>query len=371
MTIATMLFAMGILWCQITIDNSTFPTVNDVLIIAADNLPANTSVPRAGENQNWQLGNLQAPFARRISFRDAQEGQGFQFFRDADLVASLGENLEGYYRVSERAFVFLGTFGTDPLNFGVSIPIRYNPGLVDKKAPVNFGDSYQSSASVIAPFSADDLPQVILDELPILPDSLRFRIETTRESTIDGWGNLRIPGGVFPVLRENRQETRKLRLDAKVSFLPWVDITDLIPGNEQLGDLITNTINFISNEAKEPIAVLYLNQNASRILRIEFKGDDLTTNVQQKSSVRPGVYAYPNPAIVNVRFDFKGLNPGNYQVALYDILANEVWSANYQINGDLTKRADIGHLPKGTYFYRLINSSGQTLGTKRLVVLRP
>ena len=88
-------------------------------------------------------------------------------------------------------------------------------------------------------------------------------------------------------------------------------------------------------------------------------------------SVRPGVYAYPNPAIVNVRFDFKGLNPGSYKVALYDILANEVWSANYQISGDLTKRADIGHLPKGTYFYRLINERGQTLGTKRLVVLRP
>ena len=133
---ALLLSSVFVLWGQITIENNTFPTASDVLVIAADNLPANTTVPRAGENLNWQLGNLQAPFARRISFRDAQQGQGFQFFREADLVASIGDNLEGYYRVTANAFVFLGTFGSDPLNFGINIPIRYNPGLVDRKAPI-------------------------------------------------------------------------------------------------------------------------------------------------------------------------------------------------------------------------------------------
>lgn len=354
---------------QISLTSDQFPADNDVLILAVDNLPNVSIIPEAGENRSWQLGNLQAPFARRMTFENAANGLGYSFFREADLMANIAEGVEAYYKINNAAFIFLGTYGEDPFNLGFKVPLKYENGLVDRIAPLNYGDTFESTGSVFYAFDAEDLPQAILDQLPIVPDSLRIRMQTSRNSVIDGWGTLLIPGGSYDVLRENRTEVTSLRLDAKVGFLPWIDVTEFIPQSDQLRDVALKSFHFLNNTVKEPIAVVYATADGDRIARVEFKGDALVTNIGFNKVLKPGVYAYPNPAIANVRFEFKNLTPGNYRVAIYDILANEVWSKSYQINGDVTKMVDISNITRGTYIYRLTNEKGEHLSTRRIIIL--
>ena len=356
---------------QITITSQQFPKNGDTLVMASDNLPSGLNIPGPGENREWILGNLEAPFATRLMFLQASEGLGAEYFPGASLVSKLENGIEAYYKIENGKFVFLGTYGEDPLQFGLKLAIDYGSGMVDRKAPLNFGDEYSSSSEARVPFSADDLPPEVLDQLPVVPDSLRINIRTKREVAVDGWGIIHIPGGSYEVLRERRTEERTVELEAKIGFLPWFDITGLLPDNDFLGALNSVSYHFISDEEKEPIAEIFLNADESQVLRVLYKGDDFVTNVKDPRALKPGVYAYPNPAIVNVRFEFTNLPAGDYELRIFNILAAEVWSQRYYVDGLKTVKADISNLRKGTYLYSLINSEGKTLVTRRLVVLRP
>ena len=87
--------------------------------------------------------------------------------------------------------------------------------------------------------------------------------------------------------------------------------------------------------------------------------------------VRPGVYAYPNPAINDARFEFTNLNRDTYTLKIYNILGAEVLKKQYFVNGTRTEKVDLTDLRKGTYLYSLIDSKGKTLTTKRLMIIRP
>ena len=58
---------------------------------------------------------------------------------------------------------------------------------------------------------------------------------------MDAWGTMSIPGGTYDVLREKRTLDQDVRLDAKVGFLGWQDITDIVLGLTDIGaDVLGN-----------------------------------------------------------------------------------------------------------------------------------
>lgn len=356
---------------QITLRAGSFPSVGDTLYTAVDNLPNNIPVTTAGADQRWDFSGLQAPYIRRTVVRSPDSGAGGEGFPDADLLMDVGENLEAYYRKTEKELLLLGLFGYDPLDMGLDALARFRPPAVERRVPLRYLDSNESSFNLSLLFAADDLPNALLDQLPITPDSLRIRIRTERFDVVDAWGRLIIPGGIYDVLREKRTETRQVRLDAKLGILPWQDITELVPNIEDLGSLKNTQHYYLSNETKEAIAIVTLDESDSRALRVEYKANDLTTDVQSLSSLKPGVYAYPNPAIVNVRFEFSNLPAGNYTLTIYNILGMELWRENYFIDGNRTEKVNISELRKGTYLYSLTDERGKTIMTKRLLVVKP
>jgi hypothetical protein len=356
---------------QVTLTHQRFPKVGDTLRIAVDNLPANLTLGGPGPNQRWDFTNLQSPFTQQTVARAPSMGQGAAGFPNANVMILLAENLEGYYRASDREFSLLGYYGVDPLNFSVEALTRFQPPIPEYRAPLRYLDAARSETSVSLPIATEELPRVVLLRLPITPDSLRIRINAKREDLVDAWGKLIIPGGIHDVLREKRVETRDTRLDAKIGFLPWQDITGLIPNIEALGKITTVSYHFMSNEAKEPIAVVYLDAAERLISRVEYKASDRLSTVQTIGELKPGVYAFPNPAIVNVRFEFTNLPPGEYTLSIYSILGLKQWSQQYYVNSNRTEKVNISSLRKGTYLYSLSDARGRTISTKRLVVIKP
>ena len=365
---------------QTEITDAIFPEAGDTLFTAVDNLPSSTiEITAAGGDQSWDFTALQAPFTRQTLVLDASEGDFSASFPNTNLVYKSGLNAETYYSVSDDEILLVGFTGADPVGIGVELVTKFDPAYTSQRAPLNFFDVNQFESNLNIPFATDEIPGGIFDNLPITPDSIRIRIAIDRLDVVDAWGNLTIPGGIYDVLREKRTEVRDTRLDAKVGFFGWQDVTDIILAAagefgdiaEQLGTDTILSYHFISDEAKEPIAVATMSDDEESILQVEYKANDVVTNVQDVTKLKPGVYVSPNPAMANVRFEFSNLESGIYTLRIYNILGVEVWSQKYQINGTRTEKVNISSLRKGTYLYSLISPEGKTLTTKRLIVVRP
>ena len=366
---------------QITVTNSTFPQIGDTLKTAINNFPNGIDVGDAGANQTWDFTSLEAPFVREDIIRAPEEGLSAQDFPNASILSDLpvgNESIaDAYYLVDENRVELLGYFGADPIGIGLELLVKFRPSLTDRRAPMNYGDKHIDEGAALLAVSENDLPQEVLDSLPIKFDSLRLRLAIDRQDEVDAWGEMTIPAlGItetYEVLREKRIEIRELRLDIKISFLPWQDITELLEGEFPfLGKDTTTSYRFFSNEEKEPIAVVTMNQDGTAADNVVFKADDITNKASNISLKKPNIFAYPNPTANDLRFEFINLEPGNYRLKVFNILGVQVWENTYQLgDGTNTFREDFSRLRKGTYLYTLFNEKGKAIATKRLMIMRP
>ena len=56
---------------------------------------------------------------------------------------------------------------------------------------------------------------------------------------------------------------------------------------------------------------------------------------------------------------------------IFNIVGKVVWKENYALSGNKSIKLQLEEFKKGTYLYSLLDSKGNTIGTKRLVVLKP
>jgi len=311
--------------------------------------------------------------------RPASEGANSDQFQNADFFVPFGPASAGgetYGSVSGNEYKFVGYAGPDPANLGINVIVDFNPPILDRRAPLSFFDINDQESAILIAFSADILPSELLDSLFITPDSIRLRVASERLDVVDAWGTVTLPGGNnYDVLREKRTEERETRLDAKVGigpFATWIDVTEFLGFLDFLGKDTITEYHFYTNDIKEPIVrAVVSNDGTDTPLFVEFKTQDILSDVNYINTGRSEVVAYPNPAIDEVRFDFMNLNSGNYTLKIFNILGLEIMSDTFAINNNRTVQRDIGHLSKGTYLYSLVDYRGKTLSTKRLVIIRP
>lgn len=376
---------------QITITDNTFPSAGDTLKYAIDNNPQGIDVmTNAGvTNFLWDFSDLKVSQTTQTTFRPASAGTNLPSFPGADMVV-ISQTGESYYNKTTTKFEFLGYSGTDPLGFGLNVLAKYNPVLVERRAPLKYNDSSQQNTSLSLPFPAGPilafLPDSLVSSFPILPDSFRVRTKLSRTEKVDGWGTCKIPGKSYPVLRLRRTEYNTNTLDAFIKPLPflpgtWVDVTNLIGGGgggvgggfgNFLGTDTTITFRFLSGTEKEEIAVATMSNDLSTVEAVRFKN---TTGISPAPEVlAPGtanIQAYPNPAVEWVRFDCTNLASGDYTLKIFNVIGKTVWKEVYTINGSRSIRIELDDFRKGTYLYSLADSKGNIIGTKRLVVLKP
>lgn len=366
------LISFASLSAQPVIENGTFPQVGDSLRLSVDNLPSGIDLESAAADQSWDFTTLQSAFVNTTPVVTVQQADGYFGFPGADY-AVVGDNANLFYRSTAGKVELLGFFGEDPVGLGIEGVFRYEPPLIERRAPLEYLDVNTSATNISFSFSADDLPEQITDMLPISPDSIRIRLNAERTEEVDAWGTLTIPGGIYDVLREKRTEEQQVRLDAKIGFFDWFDITDIALELLQMEALEPRTsisYRFMSNEAVEPIADVQTINEGATVSSVSYKAGAIS-NLRPVETSLPGVYAYPNPAIVNVRFEFANLPADNYTVSIFNILGVKEWSQRYYVDGGRAEKVDISALRKGTYFYSIADSRGKTLVTKRLIVVRP
>lgn len=366
-------------YSQITVTSATFPAAGDTFNIAIDDAPANINVATPpGGNQLWDFTGLQAVSTSETVFRPANAGLNSSYFPGADLVV-IGQTGETYFNVTNNKLEALGYAGADPSGFGLNVLAKFNPAVIERKSPLNFFDIDQQVTDLSLPFSTAQLPDSLFQGFPV-PDSIRVRLHTSRLEVMDGWGTCQIPGASYPVLRQKRTDYTTRNLDVYISSpfpLGWVDIAQFLPAGSGgplagfLGTDTTITYRFYSNTEKEDIAVATMSNDLSTVESVQFKNLTTTDAPNTPSPGSANIQAHPNPAIEWVRFDCTNLPQDDYTLKIFNIVGKVVWKENYSLSGNRSIKLELDNFKKGTYLYSLLDSKGNTIGTKRLVVLKP
>lgn len=355
---------------QPTIDNNILPTIGDTIILANDNLPDGIAIlPTKGE-QEWDFMNLQSAFSKKTIAKKVAERKGQNTFPNSDIYIEDLSGIKNYYHLHENELKLVGTEGVDPYGLGIEMQTIFNPTFSILKTPIEYGAVRNSSGQFISTLSASELPITLLYSLPLLADSVRFisTVETSQEA--DAWGHLVLPDNSFEVLREKRIRAIKTRMEAKVGIFPWRDITDDIFTTIFKKEEVQLSYHFYSNETRMPVVIAQMKADGINAASIEYLISDPNSTLRSTSG-DPDVFAYPNPAINEVRFEFSNLPPGKYKLKIFNILGMSLQEENYQLSGFRTIKWDVSKLRKGTYLYSLVNREGKTIATRRLMVIRP
>lgn len=343
------------------------PSGGDTFFLAIDQIPSSIRVSSSGPNQRWDFTTLLAPYSKAYVWRSAGKSKS----NVERLLTQTEAFTEATYLKTANDLSLSSAIGRDPLGISRNASISFSPALIVRKYPMRYGDQANSKVTMTIKTARTDVAPAILRKLPFQPDSLRFRVTLERFSHIDAWGRLIIPGGIHEVLRQKQEEHRTIQVDARVGQRKWHHITHLVPVRELFPNSDMLTYAFYSNTTPEPVASVLVNPRDNTVLRVEYKAHDTEEDLPLLLSSRASIFAFPNPVIVSARFEFFNLPTGEYELSIYSLLGVPIIRKHYQISGNRTERLDVSELRKGAYLYTLKDDRGNTIATKRLMVIRP
>jgi hypothetical protein len=359
---------------QTTITNSIFPVPGDTLkTVTTVDLPA-FNKEMVGEDLTWDFSGVNGGFLTETIYTEPENGENADMFPGADLLDN-STLQEIYYQSFNNKVIEIGRSGLDPVLNLLDLTYENDGESILRRAPMSFGDAFSDNSSFFIKADASVLPDSLLGGLPVMIDSMRLRVITEHEDEVDAWGTVLLPGGTYDVIRVKRTTTTNAELAAKVGFLGWITVDPTNPLFASLGDLlsllgesVTVSYQFFANDNKEIIANFNEDPDGN-LVSFAYKGD-LTTSLGKIDLKEENLLTYPNPTFGEVTFQLMNLPHDNYSVVVYNILGKQLWSSEIDyFEGKL--RADLSHLKKGTYFYSIINGSGQKIASRRLMIITP
>lgn len=359
---------------QVTINNSIFPVPGDTLRTVTTINFSGFDKDQVGADQTWDFTDVSGGFLVETIYSEPEVGESSDMFPDADLLDNSGLQ-EIYYQTFNNKVVELGRSGLDPVLNLVNLTFENDGESVLRRAPMSFGDAFTDESSFFIKAGADVLPDTLLENIPVAVDSMRLLVETTNEDEIDAWGQVELRNGTYEVLRIKRTTTTNAVLGAKVPFFGWVDVD---PDNELfgglgellslLGESTTVSYQFVANDNKEIIATFNEDLDGN-VVSMTYKGD-VATSVAKINLKEENLITYPNPTFGDVTFQLLNMPHDNYKVEVYNVIGRKLWSSEIDfLEGKL--RADLSHLQKGTYFYSILNGTGQKVTTRRIMIITP
>jgi len=333
----------------------------DTVYYANEYLPDDVMVTAPGPGQVWDFRSLRAPYA--ISRRILVTGE-----RDHNTYANLvnGKQTDAILRISGNSSVITQLIDENPLCPGGRLIYSLTPPL-KPFFQGEVGDEFTYRGKMQASFSWPR--DIVCNWSPgLLPDSCRITYNITYEILVDGDGTLYLPTEVSSVYRQHIQEKRTLKVEMKRGAL-WNDVTSQVTSLKQV--TFKEILRFAASGTGLEWVDIEVKDNY-RPMRVEFKTYPIVTRVFSEEPTRPDIFAYPNPSFDVVRFQMSDLLYGHYKLKIYNILGVPVKEIEMDVDDPReTISVDLGELQRGTYLYRLQDSFGRTIRTKRIVLIQP
>jgi hypothetical protein len=377
-TIALLLLLLSApITAQTSLTDAYFPSANDSLQTAIA-LPQYTRALRltsaTSTAQQWDFSFLRSAnnstaktTERYLSTTDTAL---LRQFPTAKLVRDIGGGQLAAYNKTATRFELLGYKNID-LGGALRLPLiaKFLQPVLERRAPLAFNTTNRNQSNFVLAFSSDIIPDTILNNLPIRPDSIRIRFQTDRQDKTDAFGTLSIPGGRYEVLRERRYEITDTKIEARINPLPWLDITALVLTGQQRPRDTTIRYYFWSNLAKEPIAILTTDDRDSVVLA-EYKYLKINTLIKNTPNTEGG-YAlsiFPNPTTSNVFFDVEMRpSPSTFSLIIVDNIGREIAKKNALTGTEQRVQVDVSKWLAGIYWVYLTDAEGRIWATKSFV----
>lgn len=340
---------------QINITADIFPTPGTTAEYYVMNNAARHHVVGSGTNQIWDLTGAQSDARSATAYINPSEGQHGNVFPNASLLVLEDLENETYYRVDNGGMRILGTVGQSFINPLEEEALRYSPPLYLCKTPLKLNDAYTQQSNIHINIPISLIPDTILSQLPIQPDSIRFRLSFTTDEACDGEGVLKLPGKDFEVLKLTSKTITVNYLEAKVPFLGWIDASSFVafPGVGE--EISSETVTFWSPEHIHYVALYTYDTDSSFIETAEITVNGTILNSRPALSVTESLTIYPNPVNNEMFIDNKSAKGQPYTMLVMDangqiILMNKMQDLQ-SINTSLFQA--------GTYFVKVINGNGK------------
>lgn len=363
-------YIAGSLCGQVIITSRALPVVGDTLDFLTDLLPEDIDLGQPGALQKWDFNRLKGPYVFEFALRPANQGIAYHLNRSAQAVANHPDGYEIYLSWDNNAMSVVGYYGYDFTGLGFKLPSHFIRPYLQMRVPMRFGQKVTSSGTLIMPIPKNRVPAMILKKLPYTPDSVRFVLELEKTEHCDAYGSLDLYID-YPVLRATQKEVMRRRLEVRSASIPWQDVSVLFKDQNFLTTDSLKRVLFYANESKVPVVEAIVNPVNNSVRKVNFTSHPYWNEVSKVFSVKPDLFAYPNPTLGKLRFDFLNLAPGYYKVKIFSLIGVKVWEQNYYIDQNKSIKADLTALPKGSYFYALVNEQDKTLITKRLIIFNP
>lgn len=347
---------------QITIPNTTFPSLGDVLHYSIDLQTPEIVMGAPGGGQVWDFTSLQPDQTLEQVFRDPLTGIYNSQFPGATLLDNSSiPGGEIYLDATDNQLRLLGIAGPVEINLGINLACNYNPPFPLRWAPLNFFDLHAPTSGVLEKFTPDMLPGE--EQLPFNADSFRLRQAFSQIDAVDAWGTVILPGGSFECLRQKSTLYTESRIDAKVPPLGWLDVTyDLIQylGYPGLGVDTTYTFRFLNDQTKEIIAHLTMDRSQLQAVNVQYKNTSIPSATETLSSIPLHLTLSPNPVQNSLHVIADDIKGSQCQLGLYTASGLNLTRQQILIDdGRLDYTLDVSALQAGIYFCRIADDRGR------------
>lgn len=378
-SILTLILTLGIslsLFGQISINNSTFPSVGTTLSYYSTSNTNNVSPGPAGENRTWDFSNLTGGQPYTEKYRNVSEGRFKDSFPDANILLLDSRQTDGeqYGRILNSRIEIVGFGGPNPF-FGGEIALRYRKRPQVRRSPMFYETTGFSEGDFNLTFPSSILPDTLLNSLPIRPDSLRVSFSTVKTDTTDAWGKIRLLGKEFDVLREKSVIISNNKIEIKIPIIGWFDVSTIFggmggnpDGGPNFGADTTIIYNYQTNTRKDVLVSIEVD-NDNNVVLVDYADVNNTISTYDYSLSAHNLL-YPNPASDKLFLENKQLKAGLYTARIVRMDGSIVSEFSIRKASEEPMFVDVHNLSNGQYSLVLYPEKGWEAVVSNFIISR-
>ncbi len=346
--VAIGLFAVA--QAQITITSNDLVNVGDSVKLAyVDTLPAGFNPGPSGANQHWDFSDLMSDTSTWLNFLDPDSTPYGESFPSSNIaVQGLIEGLidDAWAYGTKNSFVFQidGVAGSYDIFQGVVAP--FTPPEIMFSFPVNYLDSLEQTSTVDIRVESPEPPA----------DSIRIKVVTSVDMTVDAWGELTTPVWTGQVLRFKDTRVTIDSVWVKLLFF-WVYL--------ESSTTVTQTYKYMANDMGFPVLQFNADETGTEFSMVNYLHVEGTGQAEQPAGPQLAFILYPNPALHTMHCRIQG-EMADGEMVIYD-MTGRIMDRQHISSGIKVYRVDVSGYPGGIY-QAVIRGEENILGHRKFVV---
>lgn len=357
------LVALLFIYCKGNAQNylstpGTLPDAGEVYYYEVEKSPGQLNW-EGGINKRWDFSTLLSPVTQKVSWQST----------GALLKVQVDDNIEGFFTRDKSELLWLAGNGPDFLEYAKYAQWVFTDPLVEKKTNLKYGSGFYDEGTCFVTFSKLNADPAFLKSFTLQPDSIRIKYTIERQTILDAYGKMVLPGEILDVLREKRIDRYiPVRVETKIGRRSWQIV------NIPLKSALRVSYHFHHPDSRETIVIAKMdpNENNLKAEKVSFRSIAPERNIFPMGQIKPNAYPAPNPTLGMVRFDFISLPPGNYKLIIWNQLGGEQFKRSYQIKDRyFMDKIDLTALKRGYYWYEISDAYGNKFKPQSLIIIRP